>query len=83
MTARNPAETLVSSSVASRLANWNEVRQLVGVMGEEGAGVFEVAVDGQRRRGRGHDSRLRSERQRGDQDERPQDVRYRAGAQSG
>ena len=29
--------------VASRLANWNEVRQLVGVMGEEGAGVFEIA----------------------------------------
>ncbi len=29
--------------VASRLANWDEVRQLVGVMGEEGAGVFEIA----------------------------------------
>jgi N-acyl-D-amino-acid deacylase len=29
--------------VASRLANWGEVRQLVGVMGEEGAGVFEIA----------------------------------------
>jgi N-acyl-D-amino-acid deacylase len=29
--------------VASRLANWEEVRQLVGVMGEEGAGVFEIA----------------------------------------
>jgi len=29
--------------VASRLANWNEVRELVGVMGEEGAGVFEIA----------------------------------------
>ena len=29
--------------VASRLANWDEVRQIVGVMGEEGAGVFEIA----------------------------------------
>ena len=29
--------------VASRLANWSEVRQLVGVMGEENAGVFEIA----------------------------------------
>jgi N-acyl-D-amino-acid deacylase len=29
--------------VASRLANWDEVRQLVGVMGEENAGVFEIA----------------------------------------
>ncbi len=29
--------------VASRLANWDEVRQLVGAMGEEGAGVFEIA----------------------------------------
>src|SRR5215469_694907 len=29
--------------VASRLANWEEVRQLVGVMGELNAGVFEIA----------------------------------------
>jgi N-acyl-D-amino-acid deacylase len=29
--------------VASRLAKWEEVRQLVGAMGEEGAGVFEIA----------------------------------------
>ena len=29
--------------VASRLANWDEVRQIVSVMGEEGAGVFEIA----------------------------------------
>ncbi|MGH7988506.1 MAG: N-acyl-D-amino-acid deacylase family protein [Candidatus Binataceae bacterium] len=29
--------------VASRLANWNEVRELVGVMGEEKHGVFEIA----------------------------------------
>jgi N-acyl-D-amino-acid deacylase len=29
--------------VASRIANWDEVRQLVGVMGELGAGIFEIA----------------------------------------
>jgi N-acyl-D-amino-acid deacylase len=29
--------------VASRLANWDEVKQLVGVMGDLGAGVFEIA----------------------------------------
>jgi N-acyl-D-amino-acid deacylase len=29
--------------VASRLANWEEVKQLVGVMGDLGAGVFEIA----------------------------------------
>lgn len=29
--------------VASRLATWDEVRQLVGVMGNMGAGVFEIA----------------------------------------
>jgi N-acyl-D-aspartate/D-glutamate deacylase len=29
--------------VASRLASWEEVRQLVGVMGEMNAGVFEIA----------------------------------------
>lgn len=29
--------------VASRLANWDEVKQLVGIMGEMGAGVFEIA----------------------------------------
>ena len=29
--------------VASRLAAWDEVRQLVGAMGEMGAGVFEIA----------------------------------------
>ncbi|MGE0685069.1 MAG: amidohydrolase family protein [Candidatus Binatia bacterium] len=29
--------------VASRLAQWNEVQQLVGVMGDLGAGVFEIA----------------------------------------
>jgi N-acyl-D-amino-acid deacylase len=29
--------------VASRIANWNEVQQLVGAMGECGAGIFEIA----------------------------------------
>ncbi|MGH7248609.1 MAG: amidohydrolase family protein, partial [Pseudomonadota bacterium] len=29
--------------VASRLANWDEVKQLVGIMGEMHAGVFEIA----------------------------------------
>jgi len=29
--------------VASRLATWDEVKQLVGVMGDLGAGVFEIA----------------------------------------
>jgi N-acyl-D-aspartate/D-glutamate deacylase len=29
--------------VASRLANWSEVRALVGTMGEMGAGIFEIA----------------------------------------
>ncbi len=34
--------------VASRLASWDEVRQLVGVMGEMGAGVFELASEDMR-----------------------------------
>jgi N-acyl-D-aspartate/D-glutamate deacylase len=29
--------------VASRVASWDEVRELVGVMGEMGAGIFEIA----------------------------------------
>jgi N-acyl-D-amino-acid deacylase len=29
--------------VASRLANWSEVRELVGVMGQMNAGIFEIA----------------------------------------
>ena len=29
--------------VASRLADWNEVRAIVNAMGEEGAGIFEIA----------------------------------------
>jgi N-acyl-D-aspartate/D-glutamate deacylase len=38
-------ETPDSRPVASRLANWNEVRELVGVMGDLGAGVFELAQE--------------------------------------
>jgi len=34
--------------VASRLANWDEVRRLVGVLGELGAGVFELASEDMR-----------------------------------
>jgi len=36
-------QTPQGQPVASRLANWEEVRQLVGVMGEMNAGVFEIA----------------------------------------
>ena len=38
-------ETPDAEPVASRLANWNEVRELVGVMGDLGAGVFEIAQE--------------------------------------
>jgi N-acyl-D-amino-acid deacylase len=36
-------QTPDGSPVASRIANWDEVRSLVGVMGELGAGIFEIA----------------------------------------
>ncbi len=36
-------QTPDGSPVASRLATWDEVRQLVGVMGELNAGTFEIA----------------------------------------
>jgi N-acyl-D-amino-acid deacylase len=36
-------ETSDSKPVASRMATWSEVRELVGVMGELGAGIFEIA----------------------------------------
>lgn len=36
-------QTPQGQPVASRLAHWDEVRQLVGVMGEMNAGVFEIA----------------------------------------
>jgi len=38
-------QTPDSRPVASRLANWDEVRSLVGVMGELKAGVFEIAQE--------------------------------------
>jgi N-acyl-D-amino-acid deacylase len=41
-------QTPQGQPVASRLANWDEVRQLVGVMGELGAGVFELASEDMR-----------------------------------
>lgn len=43
-TSRSPAHrTPQDDPVASRLASWDEVRHLVGVMGELGAGIFEIA----------------------------------------
>ena len=43
-TSRSPShETSDDRPVASRLADWDEVRSLVGVMGELGSGVFELA----------------------------------------
>jgi N-acyl-D-amino-acid deacylase len=43
-TSRSPAhETPLDQPVASRLANWEEIKQLVGVMGDLHAGVFEIA----------------------------------------
>jgi N-acyl-D-amino-acid deacylase len=38
-------QTPDSRPVASRLAKWDEVKELVGVMGELGAGVFEIAQE--------------------------------------
>jgi len=46
-TSRSPAhETPEGRHVASRLATWDEVRRLVGVMGELNAGLFEIAGEG-------------------------------------
>ncbi len=36
-------ETADRQPVASRLASWDEVRELVGVMGDLGEGIFEIA----------------------------------------
>jgi N-acyl-D-amino-acid deacylase len=38
-------ETADDRPVASRLANWSEVAALVGVMGDAGAGMFEIAQE--------------------------------------
>jgi N-acyl-D-aspartate/D-glutamate deacylase len=46
-TSRSPAhETPDARPVASRAASWDEVRRLVGVMGDVGAGIFELAGEG-------------------------------------
>jgi N-acyl-D-amino-acid deacylase len=46
-TSRSPAhETLGGQPVASRLATWDEVRRLVGVMGDLNLGIFELAGEG-------------------------------------
>jgi N-acyl-D-amino-acid deacylase len=46
-TSRSPAhETPDGRYVASRMAPWDEVRRLVGVMGELNAGLFEIAGEG-------------------------------------
>ncbi len=43
-TSRSPShETPDGRPVASRVARWDEVRRLVGVMGEMNAGLFEIA----------------------------------------
>ncbi|MGH7309757.1 MAG: N-acyl-D-amino-acid deacylase family protein [Candidatus Rokuibacteriota bacterium] len=43
-TSRSPShETPDGRPVASRVARWDEVRRLVGVMGDLGAGIFELA----------------------------------------
>ncbi len=46
-TSRSPAhETPDERPVASRAASWNEVRRLVGTMGDLNAGIFELAGEG-------------------------------------
>jgi N-acyl-D-aspartate/D-glutamate deacylase len=46
-TSRSPShETPDRRPVASRVATWDEVRRLVGVMGEMNAGIFELAGEG-------------------------------------
>jgi len=46
-TSRSPShETPDRRPVASRVATWDEVRRLVGAMGEMNAGIFEIAGEG-------------------------------------
>jgi N-acyl-D-amino-acid deacylase len=46
-TSRSPShETPDRRPVASRMATWDEVRRLVGVMGDMNAGIFELAGEG-------------------------------------
>ena len=59
----NAHQTPNGQPVASRLANWEEVRQLVGVLGEMHAGVFEIAreyIDRDREKMRDYISRLKA-----------------------
>lgn len=45
-TSRSPShQTADDRPVASRLADWDEVRALVGVLGDMNAGVFELALE--------------------------------------
>src|SRR5262244_2098529 len=46
-TSRSPShETPDRRPVASRVASWDEVRRLVGAMGDMNAGIFEIAGEG-------------------------------------
>ena len=46
-TSRSPShETPDGRPVASRVADWSEIRRLAGVMGELGAGIMEIAGEG-------------------------------------
>jgi N-acyl-D-aspartate/D-glutamate deacylase len=57
-TSRSPShETPDRRPVASRMANWDEVRRLVGVMGELNAGIFEIAGEGVDRSSGGEEAR--------------------------
>lgn len=45
-TSRSPHhQTSDDRPVASRMASWDEVRRLVGVMGKHGSGIFELAIE--------------------------------------
>ncbi|HEX3176128.1 MAG TPA: amidohydrolase family protein [Methylomirabilota bacterium] len=57
-TSRSPShETPDRRPVASRMATWDEVRRLVGVMGDLNAGVFELAGEGVDRSTGGEEAR--------------------------
>jgi N-acyl-D-amino-acid deacylase len=57
-TSRSPShETPDRRPVASRVAAWEEVRRLVGVMGELNAGIFEIAGEGVDRSAGGDEAR--------------------------
>ena len=57
-TSRSPShETPDRRPVASRMASWDEVRRLVGVMGDINAGIFELAGEGVDRSTGGEEAR--------------------------